>query len=245
VGHRTANWAAAALLVIAGLGLTLSACGGAPSSGSGEGQPPLSQRLFRVRLLADDKALDRGMLKYQAPRSLATGAGAVLTVQVTDLGRHAESSALPRYHGWVVYPDDVPTGAILGVRASCSDLTCAAQSATRQSVLVPGESVGWSWQLSGQAPGTAHIWLVATTYDQNSNISLHETQPIEITVVVTATPGYWATKIGNVMKAVIGLVGFGALVTAAGWIWRRLRRKKQPASGPDSDDKTPAAPSSA
>jgi hypothetical protein len=246
VGHRTASWAAAALFAIVGLNLTLSACGGAPSSGSaGQAQPPLSQRLFRVRLLADDKALDRGMLKYQAPRSLATGAGAVLTVQVTDLGRHAGSSALPRYRGWVVYPDDVPTGAILGVRASCRDLACAADSATRQSVLVPGESVGWSWQLSAQAPGTAHIWLVATTYDQNSNISLHETQPIEITVVVTATPGYWATKIGNVMKAVIGLVGFGALVTAAGWIWRRLRKKKQPASGPGSDRKTPSTPSSA
>lgn len=245
MGHRTANWANAALLVIIGLGLALSACGGAAPNPGGRDQSPVSQRLFRVRLLADDKALDRGMLRYQAPRSLATGAGAVLTVQVTDLGRHAESSAPPRYRGWVVYPDDVPTGAILGVRASCSDVACAAQSATRQSVLVPGESAGWSWQLSARAPGTAHVWLVATTYDQNSNISLHEMQPIEITVVVTATPGYWATKIGSVMKALIGLVGFGALVTAAGWIWRRLRKKKQPASGPGSDDKTPAAPSSA
>lgn len=250
MGHRTANWATAALLVIIGLGLALSACGSAPNSGSGEGQPPLSQRLFRVRLLADDKALDRGMLKYQAPRMLATGAGAVLTVQVTDLGRHPESSALPRYHGWVVYPDDVPTGAILGVHATCSGLACAAQSAKRQPVLAQGESVSWFWQVSALAPGTAHIWLIATTYDQNSNISLHETNPIEITVQVTATPGYWATKIGNVMKAVIGLVGFGALVTAAGWIWRRLRKKKQPGPGPGSDDKapddkTPAAPSSA
>jgi hypothetical protein len=185
------------------------------------------------------------MLKYQAPRLLATGAEADLTVQVTDLGRRAETAALPSYHGWVVYPDDVPTGGILGVRATCSDLACAAQSTTRQSVLAPGETVGWSWQLSAQAPGTAHIWLVATTYDQNSNISLHETNPIEITVVVTATPGYWATKIGDWTKGLIGLVGFGALVTAAGWIWRRLRKKKQAAANPDQGDKTPAAPSSA
>jgi hypothetical protein len=120
--------------------------------------------VFRVRLLADDKALDRGMLKYQAPRSIATG---------------------------------------------------------------------------------ADIWLVATTYDQNSNISLHETAPIEITVLITATPGYWATKIGNWTKGLIGLVGFGALVTALGWIWRRLRRKKQPAADSGQGDKTPAAPSSA
>lgn len=242
--HRIGNWANAALLVIVGLGLALSACGGAPGS-NGQGLPPLSQRLFRVRLLADDKALDRGMLKYQAPRSLATGAEADLTVQVTDLGRHAQGSARPSYRGWAVYPDDVPTGGILGVRATCSDLACAAQSATRQPVLVPGESAGWFWQLSAQAPGTAHIWLVVTTYDQNSNISLHETAPIELTVQVTATPGYWATKIGNWMKALIGIVGFGALVTAAGWIWRRLRKKKQPPAGSGQGDKAPAAPSSA
>lgn len=85
---------------------------------------------------------------------------------------------------------------------------------------------------------------MATTYDQNSNISLHKTEPIEITVQVTATPGYWATKIGDWTKGLIGLIGFGALLTAAGWIWRRLR-KKQPAAGPDQGDKTPAAPSSA
>ena len=116
---------------------------------------------------------------------------------------------------------------------------------SRQPVLIPGDSVGWFWQLSAQAPGTAHIWLVATTYDQNSNISLHETEPIEITVQVTATPGYWATRIGNWTKGLIGLVGFGALVTALGWIWRRLRRKKAPVADPDQGDKTPAAPSSA
>ena len=247
VRHRIGTRASAALLVIVGLGLTLSACGGAGSGSgsSGTSQPPLSQRLFRVRLLADDKALDRGMLKYQAPRSIATGAEADLSVQVTDLGRHAESSGLPRYHGWVVYPEDVPTGGIVAVRAACSDLACHAQSTARQPVLLPGDSVGWFWQLSAQAPGTAHIWLVATTYDQNSNISLHETAPIEITVLITATPGYWATKIGNWTKGLIGLVGFGALVTAVGWIWRRLRRKKAPVADPDQGDKTPAAPSSA
>lgn len=86
---------------------------------------------------------------------------------------------------------------------------------------------------------------MATTYDQNSNISLHETEPIEITVQVTATPGYWATKIGDWTKGLIGIVGFRVLVTAAGWIWRRLRRKKQPAAGPGQGAKTPAAPSSA
>jgi hypothetical protein len=86
---------------------------------------------------------------------------------------------------------------------------------------------------------------VATTYDQNSNISLHETEPIEIAIQLTATPGYWATKIGDWTKGLIGLIGFGVLLTAAGWIWRRLRRKKQPAADPDQGDKTPAAPSSA
>lgn len=166
-------------------------------------------------------------------------------MQVTDVGRHAETAALPSYRGWVVYPDDVPTGGILGVRVTCTDVACAAQSTTRQPVLTQGESVTWFWQLSAQAPGTAHIWLVATTYDQNSNISLHETSPIEITVQVTATPGYWATKIGNFTKGLIGLVGFGALVTAAGWIWRRLRKKKQSAADPGQDGKTPATPSSA
>jgi len=56
---------------------------------------------------------------------------------------------------------------------------------------------------------------------------------------VTATPGYWVSQAGSWTEAVVGFIGFGAIATAAQWLWRHRRKRKK---GPPADPKEPAGP---
>jgi hypothetical protein len=229
--------------------LVVSGCaspGGAPTGG-GSGQ-----QHFKVDLLADDAALDSGVLSYQVPVTLVTGGGATLSVDVIDAGLGDGGTTPPPVPaGWVTAPQDVPTGAIVAVTASCQGLTCDAEAPERQPVLSFDQSGSWQWAVTAQSPGTATIRLIAITYDQNSDIALHVTQPIEITVKVTASLGYWASEVGHWVAGVLGFVGFAAILAAAQWAWRRRAKRKatantgadpQTAPPPASVDAAPADP---
>ena len=232
--------------------LLVSGCGaegGAPT-GTGSGQ-----RQFKIDLLADDAALDRGVLSYQVPVTLVTGSSATLSVEVIDAGQgNGGTTPPPVPSGWVTAPQDVPTGGIVGVAATCQGLTCDAEAPERQPVLTFDQTGSWQWAVSAQSPGTATIRLIAITYDQDTDIPLHVTQPIEITVKVTASLGYWATEVGHWVAGVLGFVGFAAILAAAQWAWRRRAKRKataksgagaQTAPPPTYVDAAPADPSSA
>ena len=184
--------------------------------------------------LDDVKSLDRGVLTYQVPTSLSTGSAATLDVTVTDIGRASDGTdPFPVPSGWVMAPADVPTGGIVGIAAICRGITCTALSAPRQPVLQGGGDGNWEWELSASAPGTAHVFLDPTTYLANTDTVLHDAQPVDITISVTATPGYWASKIGTWTIAALGFIGFGALATGARRFWQRARReKKGPGNAP-------------
>jgi hypothetical protein len=215
---------------------------------SGAGAPPgqgSGQRQFKIALLADDAALDRGVLSYQVPATLVTGSSATLSVEVLDAGQGSGGTTPPPVPaGWVTAPQDVPTGGIVGVTASCQGLTCDAESPERQPVLAFDQTGSWQWTVSAQSPGTATIRLTAITYDQDTDIALHVTQPIEITVKVTASLGYWASQVGHWVAGLLGFVGFAAIVTAAQWSWRR-RRKRKTTAKTGADEETAPTPTSA
>jgi hypothetical protein len=196
------------------------------------------QELFKVDLLSDVSALDSGVLGYQAPVTMQTGAQATLIVEVTDIGQGGPGTA-PLPSGFVYARQDVPTGAIVGVQASCQDVTCDTDTSERQPVLMSAMTGTWSWTISALSPGTAHMVLVATTYDQNTDIPLHVTAPIDIAITVTATPGYWVSEAGDWTKAVLGFIGFGAIASAVQWLWRHRRKQKK---GTPSDPKEPVEP---
>jgi hypothetical protein len=226
--------------VLGALALAALAAGCAASAPSG-GPPPArqsGQELFKVNLLADVGALDSGILGYQAPVTMQTGAQATLVVEVTDIGKGVPGTTQPP-SGFVYARQDVPTGAIVGVQASCQDVTCATDSSGRQPVLTSAMTGTWSWTISAQSPGTAQVDLVATTYDQNTEIPLHVTAPIDIAITVTATPGYWVSEAGDWTKAVLGFIGFGVVVSAVQWLWRHRRKKKKDTP---ADPKEPAEP---
>lgn len=216
-------------------------CAGAPETAGSSG-PQSAQELFKVNLIADDSALDSGVLGYQAPATIQTGAKATLVVEVTDIGK-GEAGSAPLPTGFVYPRQDVPTGGIVGVHATCQSITCDLNTPERQPVLTPGDTGDWSWTLSGQSPQTARVVLVATTYDQNTDIPLHVTQPIDIAITVTALPGYWVSEAGSWTKAVLGFIGFGAIATAVQWLWRHRRKQKKdtPAAtkGPTEPTKNP------
>ena len=229
--------------------LLASGCGaegGAPT-GTGSGQ-----RQFKIDLLADDAALDRGVLSYQVPVTLVTGSSATLSVEVIDAGQgNGGTTPPPVPAGWVTAPQDVPTGGIVGVAATCQGLTCDAEAPERQPVLAFDQTGSWQWAVSAQSPGTATIRLIAITYDQNTDIALHVTQPIEITVKVTGSLGYWASEVGHWVAGVLGSVGFAAILAAVQWAWRRRKKRKanartgadaQPAPPPASVDAAEATP---
>lgn len=227
-------------LSILSFALLASGCDAAGGRPAGQGS---GQRQFKIALLADDAALDRGVLSYQVPVSLVTGSSATLSVEVIDAGQGVGGTTPPPVpSGWVTAPQDVPTGGIVGVTATCQGLTCDAEGPERQPVLAFDQTGSWQWTVSAQSPGTAAIRLIAITYDQNTDIPLHVTQPIEITVKVTASVGYWASEVGHWVAGVLGFVGFAAILAAVQWAWRRRAKRKGTAnSAPDAQ--TAPAPS--
>lgn len=199
--------------------------------------PPLRQQVsqqerFKARLIRDIKSLDSGVLGYKAPSTLATGSDATLSVTVTDIGR-GKNGTRPLPSGWVYSHEDVPTGGYVKVTAACQEISCHPDNQAPQPVLRPGMRGNWSWQLSAQHPGTAHVSLTATTYDQGTNLPLHVTQAIQITITVSATPGYWVSQAGNWTKVLIGIVGFGTIVGGVQWLWRHRRKRKAVATARD------------
>ncbi len=228
-------------LSILSFALLASGCAsqGAPTGG-GSGQ-----RQFKIDLLADDAALDRGVLSYQVPVTLVIGSSATLSVEVIDAG-HGDGGTTPPPvpAGWITVPQDVPTGGIVGVTASCQGLICDAEAPERQPVLSFDETGSWQWTVSAQSPGTASIRLIATTYDQNTDIALHVTQPIEITVKVTASLGYWASEVGHWVAGVLGFVGFAAILAAVQWAWRRRTKRKATAKVGAGEAQTAPPPTS-
>jgi hypothetical protein len=221
--------------------LLVSGCASAGSPGGQQSgsQSQSGQQEFKVTLLADDAALDRGVLSYQAPLTLVTGNSATLSVEVIDAGRgNGGTTPPPVPTGWVTAPQDVPTGGIVGVAASCQGLTCDAEAPERQPVLTFDQSGSWQWAVSAQSPGTASIRLIAITYDQNTDIALHVTQPIEITVTVTASVGYWASEVGHWVAGLLSFVGFAVILAAVQWAWRRRTKRKANAK-PAGNGQTP------
>lgn len=235
VGRRGIIGVAAFLgaLVLAAL-----AAGCASTAKTGSPAPQSGQELFKVHLLSDVSALDSGVLGYQAPVSMQTGAQATLIVQVTDIGKGGPGTA-PLPSGFVYARQDVPAGAIVGVQASCQDVSCDTDTSERQPVLTSAMTGTWSWTISARSPGTAHVVLVATTYDQNTAIPLHVTAPIDIAITVTATPGYWVSEAGDWTKAVLGFIGFGAIASAGQWLWRHRRKKKAAPADPKESAEPP------
>jgi hypothetical protein len=153
-----------------------------------------------------------------------TGTNATLAVEVIDNGKGGTGTE-PLPTGNVFARQDVPTGGIVGVVASCQRIECSADGPAAQPVL-SGMTGNWSWELSAQHPGTARVLLVATTYDQGTDIPLHVTSPIEITITINATPGYWASTVGHWTTSVIGIGGLGVLGGLVTWLRQRKARQR-------------------
>lgn len=120
-----------------------------------------------MALLKDDLALDRGVLTYTELTEMNARQSASFEVDVTDVGKGAAHGAYVREaDGKFVDPQDVPTGALVNVTASCSgNLTCTPVGLqAAQAIYMDGQSVYWRWQVNASAPGTSQIFLTATTY---------------------------------------------------------------------------------
>jgi len=238
----------AAVLVV--LLLALSPTHKAAKTPSGKSVPS-GQAVFAENLKNDQAQLDRGVLAYTTIGTLSTGARTTFTVLITDIGKHPPATSLPRdYPGWAVDHQDVPTGGIVSVTATCDNvqLKCEPESPARQAVLPASHPGRWYWALTTQSPGTGRLTLTVTTYDQNSQTVLNEAAPIEITVPVHATTAYRLETLAGTVGGLLRWIGPALLIAGAAAIWTRYRKGRRSTTQdtpahptPDSVPPTPRA----
>jgi hypothetical protein len=147
-------------------------------------------QLDAMKLTADDRSLDRGVLTYQLPGTLEAGELGYLSVTVTDIGKHPKAVArVVAASAQRTYSQNVPTGSFVAVRATCDGLTCQLLGPAQRPVLAQGDSATWNWTLTAHNAGVADIFLVAITYDLPTGKPLNVTSPpVKIPVVVRAAP---------------------------------------------------------
>lgn len=209
-------------------------------------QPASRQSIYTATLQHDKESLDRGVLTYSPINRLKTATSKTFKVVVTDVGRGPQQITLHTASGMIVYQQDVPTGASVGVEiVNCGDLICKAESSDRQLILQPGEAADWFWLITAGQPGPAEITLRVDTYDQGSQQILTE-RVINISGSVLTTAAFQRQQSNRVIATVahngisvtetIGTLA-GSLTAIAGAlggiiVWRR-RRKRTTGQPPD------------
>jgi hypothetical protein len=203
------------------------------------------QALYTARLFKDYQSLDRGVLSYTKLGSLKTAATISFKVAVTDTGRGEQTAPLTHFNGMIIYPEDIPTGGIVGVQiVTCKNLTCQSLSDIRQPVLSKGMQAEWYWNITAGTPGPALITLRADTYDQGSTQAL-SSEIINLNVSVVPTPAFnnqqTHEKITSAARGITGDIETTGSIAGAvaavggivGWIVmeRRKRRDSSAASG--------------
>jgi hypothetical protein len=200
-----------------------------------EGIPPSPQDLLQQHLTQDERALDKGALTYPALPILKPDQLITLTVTVTDLGKHPGGSmtaqAYSQVSGLIVYPGDVPTGGIVGLHLTCTNVHCQALSNTRQAIVGLGTSRSWSWDLTPLQPGPASVVITAATYDGiTSTVLDQEIIPVSLKVEKgpwwTALDGWWhaMTNFATTTAGLITTIGGAVAVIAGGAEWVRRTR---------------------
>jgi hypothetical protein len=201
---------------------------------------PAGQAVFAEKLKNDQESLDRGVLAHTTIAALKPGAQTTFTVIITDTGKQPHATPLlADFPGWVLDHQDVPTGGIISVTATCDDmkLKCEPESPARQAVLAASYSGNWTWALTALSPGPAHITLTVTTYDQNSQTVLNEAAPIEITTRVHDTTIYHIRALARTIAGLLRWIGPPLLVAGLAAIWARYRKRRT-----HTPENTPAYP---
>jgi hypothetical protein len=244
-GWRGRGAALAILVALAPVGL-LAGCsssgntGSSGSTGSGvgggsaENAQPSGQAVFDEELEHDQKSLDRGVLAYTQINALDVGTQVSFAVKITDIGRTPPPETfVEKFIGWVIDTQDVPTGAIMSVTASCAGVQCEPETTqVRQPVddLADSDKGTWSWELSAESPGPARITLTATTWLQNTNTPL-AVETVPIAIVVQNTAGHQTSTVTKAVTGSVGgvirWIGSGALLAGIAAVWGWLRKRRQ------------------
>lgn len=255
--------AAGALAALLG-GVLVTACASSESSsetpitssrGSHANVAGNGQVFVVTRLRQDYSALDRGVLAYTPIKTLETGQSTSLYAFVTDIGKRAPKqtasvSEVSKESGLTVYPYDVPTGGIVSLHVTCSNLQCQEMTAARQAVVIVGQPVEWVWFVTASSPGPAMITLAADTYDQLTDTVLRE-ETVQISVIVQATAAYKHRRAaaatpatgsggggngGVVLGGIFAIIAaaVGAIITRVQFGKRKKRRHEAASDGPPS-----------
>jgi hypothetical protein len=192
------------------------------------------QQAYQLTIRHDRRALFSGELSYFAIESLNVGDSYTYGIIITG-SFISRPTSHPKTH---TVP--ISVGGILGAKLICTGIDCTPLSAERQSVVSPDDSAQWDWNLMPHQTGTAVIYLVVTTYDQNTANVLEEIKPIKIRISINGTPSYWFHRIFGWVVAAVSLIGVGAIGAIIAWLWKRLHKGKD---GSEKSRPSPDPPS--
>ena len=190
-------------------------------------RPTSGQAVFAAHLQDDQQSLDGGILLYKTIKSLNINEDAWFVVTITDVGIRRKDLTLnqPRAFGQFIDSQNIPTGGIISVVATCRNLVCEPESAERQAVLTAREKGRWTWDLLTESPGPGYMTLDVRTWLKNSKTISLETETIRITIPVQATNPYRVKEILTSAGSVISWIGGPVVVlTGIGMAWRLRRR---------------------
>ena len=223
--RRAGVWALAGTVII-----TLAAGCSATTHAAPPGPGPGPQ-IFTMKMVTDHRRLDRGVLAHSALTTMQARQAALFEVRVTDVGQGPETTAFTRQsRGWVVDAQNVPTGGAVRVQIACgAGLACVPRtSSARQSILRPGRSATWTWNITARSPGADQILITAISYRGDSPVVASQTS-VATVVKVQSTPLYnleaaFDARRSEVIFVAADLLALAAILGAVLIVRRRMTR---------------------
>ena len=209
---------------------------GAARGGTGANANAAPQLTFAQALRLDAKSADRGVLAYRPLGTIKAGKTKEFFVSVTDVGRYMpvtgnqEVAARQTLSGFIIDPNNVPTGGLVGVQIGCANLSCRSSTPARQAVVQRNHPVYWSWEITGESAGPALITLTEDLYMGGTSTVLKGVGPVQIKLKVLPSPhpkkasGFHVVTVIYIAAAIATI----AAAIVAIWDFNRRRKKTEP-----------------
>lgn len=188
------------------------------------GKPPPPQAQYIVRVKHDRKVPFEGELLLPENQTIAVNQEYIYTVKISG----PDSAPPAIFTG--SNARQVLIGGSVGVKLTCFEVSCTPLSSERLNLVKRSDTGYWEWRIIAHETGRARLYVIVTTYDQDTSNVLQEAGPIARTIEVRGTPTYYLTHGFNWVKALISLLGAGVFISIFVWTFKRLRRRRQSGS---------------
>ncbi|WP_405884138.1 hypothetical protein OG762_39795 [Streptomyces sp. NBC_01136] len=198
------------VLLALGLLVTLSTLSGCGTPGS----PIHDQASFQDTVANDRKQLFDGRLDYRS--RLATPVGEPRTFRIvltalSDEASHRSRSARPHMETRSFQVGGVESASLTSTSPDVR-IEPIAEARGKQVIARPGDRADWWWSVSASEPGDYDLFLVLTTYQEDSDRALYTlTPPITVRLRVDET---WSHRVDSLLNTILAWGGAAVALTA-------------------------------